>query len=419
MRQTDEREVAQSSLRQSEERVRHMTAEALRQSQEQLRLLIDSVKDYAILMLDPKGMMTTWSKGAEHIKGYRPEEIIGQHFSQFYSPQDVAQGKPQRELETAVTEGRFEVDGWRLRKDGTAFWAEVVIAPIYDAGGKLTGFSKVTRDATERMRYETALQEKNGELQIAVKELDAFSYSVSHDLRTPLRAIDGFNRIVLKQYGSILPADARDYLLLVRDNTVQMGHLIGRLAQVLTARTSSAEQAAGGDSGHHRGSRRRRKTAGQWPIRQRHRRRDAGLWGDPALIKQVFANLIQNAFKYTRKRAQAVIEIGSSEIGGERVFFVRDNGAGFDMAICRQAVRRVPTTASRRGVRRYRRGLGDRAAHHRAPWWPHLGRSGGRQRRNILLHHGGPGPRLTRARIACRRRCGAAWRSGLSRAGLI
>jgi PAS domain S-box-containing protein len=143
VRQTHEREVAQSSLRQSEERVRHMTAEALQQSQEQLRLLIDSVKDYAILMLDPKGMITTWSKGAENIKGYRSEEIIGHHFSQFYSPEDVAQGTPQHELKIAATEGRFEVDGWRYRKDGTAFWAEVVISPIYAAGGKLTGFSPI------------------------------------------------------------------------------------------------------------------------------------------------------------------------------------------------------------------------------------------------------------------------------------
>jgi PAS domain S-box-containing protein len=332
IRQTHEREVAQSSLRQSEERVRRMTAEALQQSQEQLRLLIDSVNDHAILMLDPAGMITTWSKGAERINGYRSEEIIGHHFSRLYLAGDVAQGKPQHELEIAATEGRFEADRWRFRKDGTSFWAEVVIAPIYDAGGKLTGFSKVTRDATERRRYETALQEKNSELQVAVKELDAFSYSVSHDLRAPLRAIDGFSKIVLKQYGSILPDDARECLVLVRDNTLQMTQLVDDLLkfsklgrQPLSKQqvtTTAIIETALGDARQHAKGRSVSVSVGETP----------DLWGDPALMKQVFGNLIQNAFKYTRKRAEPVIEIGSSKIGRERVFFVRDNGAGFDMA---------------------------------------------------------------------------------------
>jgi PAS domain S-box-containing protein len=153
-RQAHERDVAQSLLRESEERVRRMTEEALHNSEEQLRLLVDSVKDYAILMLDRNGVVATWSKGAERIKGYSADEIIGRHFSQFYPPEDVAQGKPQRELEIATAEGRSEDAGWRLRKDGTAFWAEVMITPIYDAGGKLTGFSKVTRDVSDRRKAE-------------------------------------------------------------------------------------------------------------------------------------------------------------------------------------------------------------------------------------------------------------------------
>jgi signal transduction histidine kinase len=187
------------------------------------------------------------------------------------------------------------------------------------------------RDITERKRHEVALHEKNVQLQAAVSELDAFSYSVSHDLRAPLRAIDGFSRILLKQYGSILPEEPREYLQLVRDNTVQMGHLVDDLLafarlsrqqlskervpirKIIESVLSDARQQAEGRSVS--------VSVGELP----------SLWGDPALLKQVFVNLIGNAFKYTRMRAEAVIEVGSREIGGEQVVFVRDNGAGFDM----------------------------------------------------------------------------------------
>ena len=120
----------------------------------QFRLLVDSISDYAIVMLDPAGVVTTWNKGAEQINGYSAEEIIGRHFSHFYPPEDVAQGKPQRELAVALAEGRFEEEGWRLRKGGTSFWANVVITPIYDGSGKLNGFGKIVRDITERWRSE-------------------------------------------------------------------------------------------------------------------------------------------------------------------------------------------------------------------------------------------------------------------------
>jgi PAS domain S-box-containing protein len=123
-------------------------------AEEQFRLLVESVKDYAILMLDPAGFVTTWNKGAEYIKGYRSGEIIGQHFSCFYPKEDVEEGKPQHELAVAASEGRFEDEAFRLRKVGTPFWANVTITPIYDKAGKLSGFGKVTRDMSARRKAE-------------------------------------------------------------------------------------------------------------------------------------------------------------------------------------------------------------------------------------------------------------------------
>jgi diguanylate cyclase (GGDEF)-like protein/PAS domain S-box-containing protein len=134
------------------------TAESrLQESEMRFRLVIDSVIDYAIIMLDPKGHIASWNAGAERINGYRAEEIIGQHFSRFYPPEDLARGKPQDELEVASAEGHYEDEGWRLRKDGTRFWANVVITALRDDSGRLRGFGKVTRDLTERKRSEERL----------------------------------------------------------------------------------------------------------------------------------------------------------------------------------------------------------------------------------------------------------------------
>jgi PAS domain S-box-containing protein len=131
----------------------------LRESEERFRLLVANVKDYAIFMLDPQGRIASWNQGAERIKGYRAEEIIGQHFSIFYPPEDVAQSKPPRELEIATREGRFEEEGWRVRKDGSRFWASVVITAVLDEQQRLRGFAKVTRDFTERrLARETELR---------------------------------------------------------------------------------------------------------------------------------------------------------------------------------------------------------------------------------------------------------------------
>jgi PAS domain S-box-containing protein len=144
--------------------------EALRQSEERFRLLVEAVQDYAIFILDREGRISTWNRGAERIKGYRASEIVGKHFSCFYPEHDLRSGKPQSELEVAAREGRFEDEGWRIRKDGSRFWANVVITALRDDQGRLYGYAKVTRDFTERMRAEEALRKANRDLQQQVTE---------------------------------------------------------------------------------------------------------------------------------------------------------------------------------------------------------------------------------------------------------
>lgn len=131
--------------------------EVLRQSEERFRLLVEAVQDYAIFLLDPNGCIISWNIGAERIKGYKPAEIIGRHFAVFYTEEDIRAGKPMRELEIAARDGRLEDEGWRLRKDGSSFWANVVITALRTQQGHLVGFAKVTRDFTDRMRVHEAL----------------------------------------------------------------------------------------------------------------------------------------------------------------------------------------------------------------------------------------------------------------------
>ncbi len=136
---------------------------ALRESEAPFRLLVEAVQDYAIFILNPEGCISSWNVGAERIKGYKAEEIMGRHFSCFYPEEDVRSGKPQRELVDAAQDGRFEDEGWRVRKDGSRFWANVIITALKDGSGKLIGFAKITRDFTERMQTQKALENEVAE----------------------------------------------------------------------------------------------------------------------------------------------------------------------------------------------------------------------------------------------------------------
>ncbi len=175
------------SVAELQQRANALEAElAPHRSEEQLRLLVETVQDYAIFLLDPDGRVATWNLGAQRIKGYQASEIIGKHFSVFYPEEDLRSGKPQMELEVATATGRFEDEGgWRLRKDGSRFWANVVITALRDSSGNLRGFSKITRDITERMLTLEALRTSNQELREEVARRTA----AERDLRESERSL--------------------------------------------------------------------------------------------------------------------------------------------------------------------------------------------------------------------------------------
>ena len=205
--------------------------EQLRRSQEETRLLVQSVTDYGIYMLDPEGNVATWNAGAQRIKGYTAEEIVGQHFSRFYTEEDRAAGEPQRALATAVQEGRFEKEGWRVRRDGTRFWASAVIDPVRGPDGALLGFAKVTRDITERRDAQLEL-ERAREALFQSQKMEAIGQltgGVAHDFNNLLTAVIGSLELVRKR----LPPDEKNLLLI--DNAMQAARRGATLTQRMLA----------------------------------------------------------------------------------------------------------------------------------------------------------------------------------------
>jgi PAS domain S-box-containing protein len=179
---------------------RGIAAEALKESERQFRLLVSGVTDYALYMLDPTGVVTNWNTGAERIKGYAPRDIIGQHFSRFYTTSDQAAGRPARALQHALDHGRYEEEGWRVRKDGTLFWASVIIDPIRDDEQRLVGFAKITRDISERREAQLAMEKIQAQLAQSQK-LDALGQltgGVAHDFNNLLMIISGSLNVLKK-----------------------------------------------------------------------------------------------------------------------------------------------------------------------------------------------------------------------------
>jgi PAS domain S-box-containing protein len=335
--ETEEGTLVSSAIRDITER--KLVEEKMLQSEERFRLLIESVKDYSILMLDPVGRVVSWNAGAQRIEGYSAEEIVGQHFSRFYLPDDVAAGEPARELEMAQLKGSVENEGWRVRKDGTLFWADVIIAAMYGPRGELGGYSKVTRDITERKRAEEEVRALNEserrhatQLEVVNKELEAFSYSVSHDLRAPLRGIDGFSLALMEDYGDKLDQEAKNLLNRIRAATQRMAGLIDDLLQLAFVTRSEMRTEAVDLSELANG------VIAECRKRDPDRRVECVVQdnvvahGDSRLLHLVFENLLGNAWKFTGKTQDAKIEFAAQIENGNSIYLARDNGAGFDMA---------------------------------------------------------------------------------------
>jgi hypothetical protein len=215
------------------------TSRAEYESAERFRLLIDSVKDYAIFILDPNGCIDTWNAGAERIKGYSEKEILGRHFSIFYPPEASPAEKCAYELEVSAREGRFEEEGWRLRKDGSRFWANVVITPLRDADHQLLGFAKVTRDLTQRREAEEtsrALAEQRATLaeKARIQEFqERFLAILGHDLRNPLASIDMGTSILRAQLHS---PEAMRVLARMQSSTTRMTRMIEQILDLTRSR---------------------------------------------------------------------------------------------------------------------------------------------------------------------------------------
>jgi PAS domain S-box-containing protein len=353
---------------------RRQRAEAsLRESEARFGLLVDSVQDYAIFMLDPNGHVATWNAGARRIKGYTAEEIIGQHFSRFF-PDGVVRGMLDRELRLAAANGRYEEDAWRQRKDGTRFWANVIITPVRNAAGQLTGFAKVTRDITERLAAEEAIRqltqgleqrvvertaelaESNRHLTQQNEENEMFVYSVSHDLRSPLVNLQGFskeleaacNEVRDLLTGDHIPEDIRrratacldegmkEPIRFIQTAVTRLGAIIDALLRL--SRAGRVEYHSGRVDVNAVVARVVDSMSGTIAAR-RARVTVEDLhpaWADATAVEQVFANLVGNALNYlepTRSAEIAVGMVGPSETDTDEgpamaTFFIRDNGCG-------------------------------------------------------------------------------------------
>jgi PAS domain S-box-containing protein len=203
----------------------------LQESESSFKLLVESVHDYAIFMLDTSGRIVTWNIGAERIKGYTAKEIIGKHFSVFYPPEVVAAKYPQYELKKTKEDGRFEDEGWRVKKDGSTFWANVVITAIYDSNHELIGFSKVTRDLTERVRNEE-LMKKNKELHKINTDLDNFIYTASHDLKSPIANLEGLLSVLSKKLNQTENFSEKKLLEMMKVSISNLNKTITNLTEI-------------------------------------------------------------------------------------------------------------------------------------------------------------------------------------------
>jgi PAS domain S-box-containing protein len=310
---------------------RQRLEEKLRQSEERFRLLVEVVQDYAIMLLDPQGRIVTWNAGAERILGYQAKEIIGQHVSRFFPQEAIERGEPDHELEVARTQDRCEDEGWRVRKDGSQFWANMVVTALRAEDGTLKGFSTITRDLSERRQVEERLRAIAAELGRSNTELDDFAYMVSHDLKEPLRGIAHVASFLIADYHDQLGEDGRKNLLSLQTLSQRMSALIDALVKYSRVGRSQLELA---DTDLNRTIQEvldgLRVPIEESRIEIRIHEPLPWIHCERVLAADVFHNLISNAIKYNDKPDKWV-EVGwraGDHPEDPPVFYVRDNGIG-------------------------------------------------------------------------------------------
>ncbi len=336
------RKMAEDKLKEYNRQLEQKT-EQLKQSEERYHKMIDEVEDYAIILLDKNGIVQNWNKGAENIKGYSENEIVGKSFKTFYLPEDRDAGLPDRLLEVARTTGKAVHEGWRQRKDGTKFWGSIVMTALHNDRNEVIGFTKVTRDLTEKKQAEDTMRNYANQLEFQNKELEQFAYAASHDMKEPLRKIHLYTSTVAENSNNQLDEKSKDYLSRCIAAAKRMSNLIEDL--LTYSRITSTEQALEEvdltelmdevlflhkqDLEHQNVS---------WDVEKL-----PVITGIPFQLKQLFDNLISNSIKYRHPERNLKINICCEVVTGAEIreegaergknyykLTIKDNGIGFD-----------------------------------------------------------------------------------------
>jgi PAS domain S-box-containing protein len=309
-------------------RLREQNA-SLRESEANFHLLVNSVEDYAIFMLSPDGLIKSWNNGAARIKQYQAEEILGRHFSCFYTPEDQEKGDPANALRIATQTGKYCAEGLRVRKNGERFWANVVIDALHNPQGTLVGFAKITRDITERRQAE---QEREALIQQLVNsngELERFGYVATHDLQEPLRLVCNFSALLQEKLRGIKDPETSQYIDIIASSAKRMYVLIADLLEYarLSSEPERNEMIVATQCLHYVTDllqiviqeRNSIVTNDSLPVTK----------GSRVHFSTLLQNLIGNALKYQPPAPhQPVIHVSADLQGNEWVFCVRDNGIG-------------------------------------------------------------------------------------------
>lgn len=305
-----------------------LSEESLRRSEERYHKMIAEIQDYAIILIDLSGRIENWNKGAERIKGYRADEVLGKNFRIFYTPEDLAINKPDRLLHQAYTTGRAQEEGWRLRKDGTRFCASVTITALHDDEGNVIGFSKITRDLTDVKKAESMLLHMQ-KMEARNDELEQLTYITSHDLQEPLRNISSFIDIFVEDHAGNLDGSAAEMLQFIKAATNRMSELInglldygrlGRNAELTEADTSQIAETVLADF-----NTQIKETGAQVTFHDLPRIKVFA-----TEFRLLLQNLVGNALKFRRPEVKPEVEIWAEPFNSGWRFAVKDNGIGIE-----------------------------------------------------------------------------------------